>query len=57
MSMKLEELEQQRKEGKTLNDSKISTKSKEGPTSEYEEIMQKLEGEIRNHIRVYHLIG
>ena len=50
MNMKLEELEQQKKEDK-LNESKNSIKSKEGPPIEYEEIMQKLEGEIRNHIR------
>jgi hypothetical protein len=52
MNMKLEELEEQRKNAKIMDESLSSIKSKDGPSTEYEEIMQKLEGEIRTHIRV-----
>lgn len=54
MNLKLEELEQQRKDAKMQNDVSLSSiKSKDGPSTEYEEIMQKLEEEIRTHIRVF----
>ena len=56
MNLKLEELEQQRKEAKEIDESFSSIRSKEGPPQEYEEIIQKLEAEIRSHISVIDLI-
>ena len=53
MNLKLEELEQQRKEVKHQEDISLSSiKSRDGLSTEYEEILQKYEAEIRTHIRV-----
>ena len=54
MNLKLEELEMQRKEARIRDEdeSLSSIQTKDGPPQEYEEIIQKLEADIRTHIRV-----
>ena len=47
LNLKMEESEKQR-----LNSSADSTAASEGPPKDYEEIIQKLEGDVRNHIRI-----
>ena len=52
MNLKAEEQELQKMERKEEGESLVSEKSQPEPPKKYEEMLQKLEDEVRTHIRV-----